>query len=382
MGGQAVTRRPIGLAVAVLALCLAGFAAFLFDSGDAPPAPVTSVQAHRAPPPAAAPQATAPASQSQDDPSASPPVQRRATPVIAVLAVQPDPTRPDSTPTMAVPPTPPPSPPPAPTAPASIGPHPLSDLSEAASALAAVRPGEVGIVVLDLKGDRTFASGGETYYDIASLAKVPLMLTVLEHLRAEGRALDENERLLLELMIQWSDNGAATELWQRLQGGDRQRALLESLAVWPRLLRLGDGWGDLRGSAQGVALLFAEIARGDQLAAVVRDEAMGLLAGVSVSQRWGVSAGLPDNGARVDLKNGWYPTEAGWAVHSAGYVLDAEGRPDYVLAILTHGSQTLDEGIAAVENMATAIHAAMRPDASEALTHTETRDDPAATDRP
>ncbi|MXY79828.1 MAG: serine hydrolase [Chloroflexi bacterium] len=244
----------------------------------------------------------------------------------------------------------------APPAP-SIG-QPLGNLAPDLVDLLADLPGEVSVAAIDLRRNLAFTHQGDIYFDLASVSKVPLMLAVLRECEREERALTPRERGLLEVMIHSSNNEAASALWDDVAG--EVPSLLFDSEIWPDIL-LPRGWGLWTGTAQGVARVFQEIVSGESLSPDVRDDAMRLLDGVVHWQRWGVSAGLPDDGASVALKNGWYPQKAGWIVHSAGYVLDAGGRPDYVLVILSRYNPTLESGIALVEEIASGLHAALRP---------------------
>jgi len=236
----------------------------------------------------------------------------------------------------------------------------LDNLAPLAAKLIEFMPNQISIAAIDLRRGLTFAHQPDTYYDLASLAKIPLMLTLLDVLDSEQRGPTEAEQALLELMIHWSDNQATDALWQRV--GDREQALIETLQLSPRLTFVSDGWGGLEGGAFGVALLFQEILDSPALSPAIRTQALDLIDGVVHFQHWGLSAGLPaDQAAAVSLKNGWYPTQSGWLVHSAGIVHDAAGQPDYVIAILTADHATLQEGIDIVESIAAQLHAAMRP---------------------
>src|SRR5258708_29191756 len=57
-----------------------------------------------------------------------------------------------------------------------------------------------------------------------------------------------------------------------------------------------------------------------------RAYALGLMAQVIASQRWGVPAGAPAS-VTVHVKNGWLPRAAhGWRLHSIGGVARPQGR--------------------------------------------------------
>ena len=235
--------------------------------------------------------------------------------------------------------------------------QPLGILAPAIAERLAALPNGIGITTIDLRRDLVFTHQADTYYDLASVAKVPLMLAVLQEGERQERTLSRREQVLLETMIHTSSNEAASALWQG--AGTAVPDLLTQLDVWPAILVPG-GWGLWTGNAYGVAQVFREIVAGAALSEGVRHDAMGLLAGVASWQRWGISAGLPEGGASVGLKNGWYPAKDGWLVHSAGYVLDAGGQPDYVIVILSAQNKTLAVGIELVEEIAASIHAALR----------------------
>ena len=218
-------------------------------------------------------------------------------------------------------------------------------------------PNGIGITTIDLRRDLIFTHHADTYYDLASVAKVPLMLAVLQQGEQDERTLSRRDEALLKMMIHTSNNEAASILWQG--AGGTVPDLLFQIDVWPGILVPG-GWGIWTGNAYGVAQVFREIVAGESLSEDVRHGAMSLLAGVAPSQRWGVSAGLPEGGASVGLKNGWYPAKDGWLVHSAGYVVDAGGQPDYVIVILSAQNTTLADGIDLVEEIAASLHAALR----------------------
>ena len=359
-------RRPIGLAVAILALLLAGGASFLFDSSPAPRSSQAAMLSGESGPGSAAP-ASGGTPPPDDGPASAPDVAADSLQDTGATSAAQPAVSPDSSPKA-------PAlaagsdagdglPQPIGSAPIPTGPEtqPLANLAPAAVARIAALPNQISIAAIDLRRGLTFTHNANAYYDLASLAKVPLMLTFLELMESERRGPSEAEQTLLELMIQWSDNQAADALWERV-GGDRERALVEALQLWPRILFVEDGWGGLEGSAYGVALLFGEIVSGAVLSPALRAQATDLIDGVAHFQRWGLSAGLPeDQGGTVFLKNGWYPTDAGWLVHSAGVVRDAAGRPDYVVAILSADHASLQDGIDIVEAIATDLHAALRP---------------------
>ena len=123
-----------------------------------------------------------------------------------------------------------------------------------------------------------------------------------------------------------------------------------------------DQWGASRASAKAAALIFAGIAFSDNLTPEHRRLALELLSNVVPDQRWGITAGTPDQppeGTIIGLKDGWYPAGYGWWVNSAGVIIPANQKPAYAIAVLTRGQPSWEYGIATIEGVAEAVHAGL-----------------------
>ncbi|MET9864388.1 serine hydrolase [Streptomyces smyrnaeus] len=213
----------------------------------------------------------------------------------------------------------------------------------------------------------------------ASVMKVHILVALL--LRAQGslggpaREVTAQERAWAAAMIQHSDNAAANALWRAAGGA-------EGVAATGRLLGLvgtrpaEDGrWGlSTTTAADQLALLRAVQGRGpgtQVLGPGARQWVRELMRGVADSQRWGVTAAGDGRGAASrpphemsqppphEVKNGWLPRTATglWVINSVGRVT-AAGRP-WLLAVLSDGHATAEEGIAAVEEAARAAVCAL-----------------------
>jgi hypothetical protein len=103
-----------------------------------------------------------------------------------------------------------------------------------------------------------------------------------------------------------------------------------------------------------MALHLARLTSGELLSPADTTFATGLLSGVEADQRWGVSAIVQeiDPEANVLVKNGWYPTDEGWRLNSAGQVYPGDGEPPYVLVIFGNGFETYEEGVSIIESIA------------------------------
>ncbi|PZC42822.1 MAG: Beta-lactamase enzyme family protein [Chloroflexi bacterium] len=383
---SALEARPIGLAVAILALIMGAGASFLLDDGPTPefaPAVLAGVLptpalVERESDESAAPLSVAATAAPDGVTSGAAPPDPAADPIAADTASESDTTEIAAVGERAPAAAPAGSddadsddpgaddragaPVAAPATPIAWA-QPLQNLAPGVVDRLLAIENNVAIVAIDLRRDLVFTHQGDAYFDLASVAKVPLMLALLRDAERQQRSISEQDQLLLQLMIQWSDNDATNVVWDRV--GGMARELLADLGISHGFLFINDNWGGGTGNAEAVARLFQAIVQGDTLSPAVRDGAMRLLDGVAAVQRWGISDGLPPEGPRVGLKNGWYPNSDGWLVHSAGYVLDPDGNPDYVVVVLSADHETLADGVSLVEAIAADLHAALRPAAND-----------------
>lgn len=237
----------------------------------------------------------------------------------------------------------------------------LAVLSAEAARFAATREGRVSVALLDFTTGTAYLHGADTRYLLASIGKVPLLLALLEQVRASGRSLTMWERQVVAAMIAHSDNEGATAVWRAVGRKWGVQPLLDRLQLSD--VKVAWDWGGMQAGAREVALLYGEIGGGQILSEPTRTWALSLMQRINIDQSWGVSAGfLPTPGtATLALKNGWNPEGDGWQVHSAGVVRRADGTPWYALAILTAAQPSERYGIETVEGVARALHRAMTP---------------------
>ena len=91
--------------------------------------------------------------------------------------------------------------------------QPLRNVASAAADLVASLPNQISVAVFDLRRGLTFALDANAQYDLASLAKVPLMLTLLELMDSEDG----------EVTITVSGVEVTLKLRQRLSQEERER---------------------------------------------------------------------------------------------------------------------------------------------------------------
>ena len=184
----------------------------------------------------------------------------------------------------------------------------------------------------------------------ASVFKVMVMGGTLLEAQEEGRAPSQREMDLLTPMITRSTNPPVRELWQSFGAAPwfTDQAEIFGLDETTVVGEHGQPWGRTTTSAHDQADLLRQVllGHGGPLEAPGRAVAFDLMTSVTPSQTWGVTRGVPA-GWDVAQKNGF----AGQIANSVGVVYDGAGEPVYVVAILTYGWPSWDQGIPAVEQI-------------------------------
>ena len=231
----------------------------------------------------------------------------------------------------------------------------------AAAALASRKPGKVLAAVYDVTTGQEWELGRGSAQAEASVVK----LDILETLLAQHRGADLTTA---QRMMEYSDNDSATTLWYATGGPGRIGSYNTAAGLrGTRLSRCVDcpgfpwpGWGlSTTTPADQIALLRQLISPRSLLTASQRRFALGLMEHVTSAQSWGVSGGVPA-GVTVALKNGWLPLDSAdddWQVNSVGWV-SGEGR-DYLMAVLTTGSETEKDGIDLIGKLSAMVWHAM-----------------------
>jgi hypothetical protein len=214
----------------------------------------------------------------------------------------------------------------------------------------ASRSGVVSVAVYDLVRARGWDWHSRYRGYTASIVKVDILAALLYR---EGR-LSQWQRTLAALMIEESDNDAASTLYGYIGGAagldefNRRAGLDQTVA--------SSSWGLTKTSAHDqVQLLRLLASPGQMFTRAQRAYALGLMRSVVGSQCWGVAAGVPD-GVSVALKNGWLPLSAargaGWQMNSIGYVLGLGRR--YLVGILSH-SPGYAYGVRTIEHVSRVV---------------------------
>ena len=164
----------------------------------------------------------------------------------------------------------------------------------------------------------------------ASVIKAMLLVAYLDDPRVRGRALTAGDRALIEPMIRWSDNAAASNVLAYV-GGDAVRAVARR-AHMRRFTLVTGLWGLSQIDADDQSRFFRRI--DERVVARHRATAMHLLATVVPSQRWGIGQVRP-RGWALYFKGGW-GSGSGAVEHQVALLRRGERRVG--VAVLTSGS--------------------------------------------
>jgi hypothetical protein len=242
-------------------------------------------------------------------------------------------------------------------------------LSGAAASYAAGRSGTVLAAVYDIKTGQSWRLGDGREQAEASVVKLDILETLLA--RQGDIGLSPGDQSLSRLMIEDSDNDAATSLWYAAGaatgiGTYNDKAGLTRTTPSQCVTCAGfpwPGWGlTTTVPYDQLTLLKQLVTPGPRplLSRAQRNYALSLMENITLDQRWGVSGGVPA-GVTVALKNGWLPlndANTDWQVNSVGWVSGA-GR-DYLIAVFSTGNPTEQYGIDTINALSSVIWNAMR----------------------
>lgn len=237
-------------------------------------------------------------------------------------------------------------------------------LTGQATSFLATREGTVLAAVYDLDTRQTWTVGQGPPQAEASVVKVDILEALLVQRGRNG--LTRREAALARLMIERSDNNAATDLWRAVGGARGVRSFNAAAGLartspsacvvcagfpWP-------GWGlTTTTPADQISLLRQLAGPGPLLSDADRRYVLGLMEDVIPSQRWGITAGVSPQ-ATVALKDGWLPLDGArkdWQVNSIGWV-SGRGR-DYLIAVFCTGNPTPQYGVTTIAGLSAIVWA-------------------------
>ncbi|MFC8449837.1 serine hydrolase [Kitasatospora sp. NPDC057223] len=230
-------------------------------------------------------------------------------------------------------------------------------VDRALSSAGAGAEGAVSVAVLDLASGATAVSGGSGHEFItASIVKADILATLL---RQTGSDLTAQQRTEAVAMIEQSDNDAASALYDAIGGADGLDEANLAFGLTGTTAGQDGYWGlTTTTPADQLRLLQVIFGQDSPLDAGGRAYLQQLMGEIAEDQDWGVSAAASAEGAWM-LKNGWLSrsTDGLWAVNSIGRVTH-DGH-DVLVAVLSDGNSTEEDGIALVESVAVAAVGAL-----------------------
>jgi Beta-lactamase enzyme family len=198
---------------------------------------------------------------------------------------------------------------------------------ELARDYAADRAGTIGFAVRTER--RLYRSDAYRSFRSASVVKAMLMVAYLNHPSVRSRPMREADRVLLEPMVRWSDNAAASRVRDFVDNG----ALIQlARRVGMGRFAVAPSWGDSQVTAAGQTKLFLGIDR--YVVRRHRRAALRLLATIVPEQRWGIGRVRPP-AWRLYFKGGWG---------------DGSGAVDHQVALLRRGDRRIALAIMTADN--------------------------------
>jgi beta-lactamase class A len=215
------------------------------------------------------------------------------------------------------------------------------------------RSGSIAIRVEDVR------TGVECRYNegrrshSASVVKATILAALLYWRQRTHTSLTSKEKSEATLMIEYSDNDAATYLWNDV-GHARLNQFVKAATMTETELNSGGYWGLSEITARDELQLMRLLTEHNSvLTDSSRAYELNLMNHVVSYERWGVPAGAP-SGLTVYVKNGWLNDPVLWVINSIG-AIEGHGR-DYKMAILTYDNPSEQYGINTVQAIAEAAN--------------------------
>jgi beta-lactamase class A len=222
--------------------------------------------------------------------------------------------------------------------------------------IAAAIRGRSGYIAIRVEDVRT---GVECRYNegrrshSASVVKATILAALLYWRQHTHTSLTSTEKHEATLMIEDSDNNAATYLWNDV-GHARLNQFIKAATMTETELNPGGYWGLSEITARDELQLTRLLTEHNSvLTDSSRAYELNLMNHVVSYERWGVPAGAP-SGLTVYVKNGWLNDPVLWVINSIG-AIEGHGR-DYKMAILTYDNPSEQYGINTVQAIAEAAN--------------------------
>ena len=214
------------------------------------------------------------------------------------------------------------------------------------------RNGDHAVSVYDRVTGLNCVYNGSKHFDSASIVKAIILGALMRWHQETKTPLSSWEQNEATLMIEQSDNDAATALWDEL-GMDNLQHFLNLAGMGETELGQDGLWGLTQVTSHDEMLLLRLLTGSNSvLDASSRAYELNLMAHVVGWEAWGVTAGTPSD-VTWQVKNGWLPDANGWHINSIG-AFTGHGK-NYMMAVLSVNADANDDeqyGIDTIEDVA------------------------------
>jgi hypothetical protein len=225
-------------------------------------------------------------------------------------------------------------------------------LAAAVAPLARSDDSQVAVAVDDLTTGADAAYAGPQEFVTASIVKVDILSTLLYQAQQSGQPLSSETQALATTMIENSNDGAASDLYDEANAAPGIDAANHVFGLTQTTVGTDGFWGLTTTTVEDqIRLLRLVFTRPSVLTAQSQDYIQNLMSQVEADQQWGVPAAA-DGGTPFMVKNGWLPsgTTGLWEINSIGEVV--HDRQRMLIAVLSEGNATEDSGISLVQTVA------------------------------
>ena len=230
------------------------------------------------------------------------------------------------------------------------------------TALAPVLRGQTGLLaagVTDLSTGITATYHPRELFHTASIVKADILATLLLQRQHQAAGLSPAEQQLATLMIEESDNDAASALWDVIGAAAGLAAADQVLGLRHTEPGPGGLWGLTATTVTDQLHLLADLtSAAGPLTAASRHYELGLMRSVEPGQNWGVTAAA-GRASLPAVKNGWLPDgpSGWWVINSIGVVRHDGQR--LLITVLSSGQPSQTAGISQVQAAARAAAASV-----------------------
>jgi len=221
----------------------------------------------------------------------------------------------------------------------------------------AAQPGVVTAAVYDVLTGQTWTINPGSVQHTASIVKVDILAALLYGEQRDHVQMPASIRSLATLMIEDSDNAAASALYAVDGQAPGLTAFNKVVGLTGTTPNYAWGFTDTTALDQTRLVRLFAVAN-PVLDTASRQLGLYLMRHVTPYQAWGISAGPPAKLA-VAIKNGWLPQTGGWQINSIGWV--AGDRRSYVVAFLTNQDATMGTGVSSIEALSQVIWRNLAP---------------------